>query len=141
MLIENPSTYLAFKHDTYSEAEFLNVLSRNTGCGVLLDINNLYVQSVNHGWDLNAYFNALNWSAVKEFHLAGHLKSSEGEFLIDTHNRPICSDVWALYQQAIVCQPNAKTLIEWDEDLPDIQVLLHQAEQALKARETACLMI
>jgi uncharacterized protein (UPF0276 family) len=141
LLIENPSTYVEFKHHTYSEPEFLNALCQKAGCGILLDVNNLYVQSVNHGWDIDMYFNTLDWANVQEFHLAGHIQSPEGCFLIDTHNQPVCKDVWGMYQEAIARQPRAKTLIEWDEDLPDIQVLFQQAEQAIKIREAACLMI
>jgi uncharacterized protein (UPF0276 family) len=141
LLVENPSTYVEFKHATYLEAEFLNALSQTTGCGIVLDINNLYVQSVNHGWDIDEYFKILDWSRVKEFHLAGHIHSPEGHFLIDTHNQPVCDDVWALYQRAIQHQPRAKTLIEWDEDLPDIQVLFQQAQQAISVREAECLTI
>lgn len=141
LLIENPSTYVEFKHHTYSEPEFLNALSCKTGCGILLDVNNLYVQSVNHGWDIDMYFNTLDWANVQEFHLAGHIQSPEGCFLIDTHNQPVCKNVWDMYQEAITRQPNAKTLIEWDEDLPDIQVLFQQAEQAIKIREAACVMM
>lgn len=141
LLIENPSTYVEFKDQGFSEAEFLNALCRNTGCGILLDINNLYLQSVNHGWEIDAYFNALDWSHVKEFHLAGHIQSPEGRFLIDTHNQPVCDAVWVLYQRAIRHQPNSKTLIEWDEDLPDISLVLKEAEQAMKIKEAAWLTI
>lgn len=135
ILIENPSTYLTFKGDEYTEYEFLNELSRSTGCGILLDLNNVYVQSVNHGWSAADYMKGINWAVVKEIHLAGHIQSKEGTLLIDTHNRPVCQHVWDLYQKALKFQPNAYTLIEWDDDLPDIQVLIDQAEQAKKYGE------
>ncbi|MCP5322416.1 MAG: DUF692 domain-containing protein [Candidatus Paracaedibacteraceae bacterium] len=135
--VENPSTYLTFQNDMYPEYEFLNQLSKATGCGVLLDLNNLYVQSVNHGWNTAEYMENLNWESVKEFHLAGHIRALEGDFLIDTHNRPVCHDVWDLYKNAARYQPNALTLIEWDEDLPDIHILLDQAVKAEKYRELA----
>jgi uncharacterized protein len=131
ILIENPSTYLAFQKEEYTEYEFLNKLSHLTGCGILLDVNNLYVQSVNHGWDTSEYFSGLNWLAVKEIHLAGHIRSKNGNFLIDTHNQPVCSAVWDLYKAALQYQPNIFTLIEWDDDLPDIQVLFEHAQQAI----------
>lgn len=138
LLVENPSTYLSFKSNTYTEPEFLNALTKTTGCGILLDVNNLYVQSVNHGWNANAYLNELNWDAVREIHLAGHVKASDGEFLIDTHNQPVCQAVWEVYQDAIRRQPKAYTLIEWDDDLPEIDVLLDQAQQASLYMERVC---
>lgn len=131
LLLENPSTYLAFKKDEYTEYEFLNELSHLTGCGILLDVNNLYVQSVNHGWDISTYLASLNWAAVKEIHLAGHIQSKKGTFLIDTHNQPVCQSVWDVYKEALQYQPNACSLIEWDEDLPDIQILFDHARQAI----------
>lgn len=141
LLIENPSTYLTFKHNAYSEPDFLNALVEKTGCGILLDVNNLYVQAVNHGWNADAYLRKLNWNAVNEIHVAGHTKASDGNFLIDTHNQPVCQSVWELYMVAIRNQPNAYTLIEWDEDLPDISVMLDQARQAILYMEQACMTI
>ena len=141
LVVENPSTYLTFKGDTYSEAEFLNALVKKTGCGILLDVNNLYVQSVNHGWSTSHYLNDLNWNAVNEIHLAGHVKASDGNFLIDTHNQPVCQDVWELYKIAIQRQPHAYTLIEWDEDLPGISILLDQAQLATLYMEQLCTTI
>lgn len=130
LLIENPSTYVTYKSNDYMEYEFLNEVSQTTGCGILLDLNNVYVQSINHQWDVGSYMNGMDWSKVHEFHLAGHIQSTDGGFLIDTHNRPVCEAVWELYADAIQRQPNAKTLIEWDDDLPDIQVLFDHAEKA-----------
>lgn len=141
LLIENPSTYVSFKGNTYAEPEFLNALVKRTGCGILLDVNNLYVQSVNHGWDVQTYLKELDWGSVKEIHLAGHVKAMDGDFLIDTHSRPVCPSVWEVYQTAIRNQPNAYTLIEWDDDLPEIDVLLDQAKQASVYMEQACVMI
>lgn len=139
LLVENPSTYLSFKGNVYSESQFLSVLSKRTGCGILLDINNLYVQSINHGWNTTAYLNELNWDAVKEIHLAGHISALDGSFLIDTHNQPVCKQVWELYQDVIRHHSKAYTLIEWDEDLPEIDILLDQARQASSYMERACL--
>jgi uncharacterized protein (UPF0276 family) len=139
VLIENPSTYLSFKGNTYSESEFLNALTKATGCGILLDVNNLYVQSVNHGWDASAYFHDLDWRSVKEIHLAGHIKALDGDFVIDTHNQPVCPSVWDLYQDAIRKQPKVYSLVEWDEDLPEIDVLLDQARQASVYMEHSCM--
>jgi uncharacterized protein (UPF0276 family) len=130
LLIENPSTYLTFNENTFNEPEFLNALVTATGCGILLDVNNLYVQSVNHGWKVDEYFHQLNWSAVREFHVAGHVVSKDGSFLIDTHSRPVSDAVWSIYQKAMEYQPEAFTLIEWDSDLPEIDVLLNQLEIA-----------
>lgn len=131
LLIENPSTYLKFQTDEYSENEFLNLLVKSTGCGILLDVNNLYIQSVNHGWNILEYLNNLSWQAVKEVHLAGHIVSETGDFLVDTHNQPVCQDVWDVYRLAINKKNDVLTLIEWDDNLPKIDELFVEAKRAL----------
>jgi len=141
ILVENPSTYLAFKNSTMTEWEFMNETARRTGCGLLLDSNNIYVQSVNHGFDAFEYMRGIEGRFVKEMHLAGHLEtvSPQGErILIDTHNSHICDDVWRLYDYALAQFGPVPTLIEWDQDLPPLSTLVaeaHKAETLLKRRQ------
>lgn len=132
MLIENPSSYCSFTHSTMSEVDFLNDIVTRTGCGLLLDINNIYVQAHNHGKDALSYLNQVNQNAVEEIHLAGHITETleDTTLLIDTHSQPVCDDVWALYSHAITCFPDAHTLIEWDKDIPDAPILMGEAYKA-----------
>lgn len=132
ILVENPSTYLAFNHSTFSEPEFLAALCERTGCGVLLDVNNMYVQSHNNGTDAAEYFRLLPADKVGEIHLAGHSERPyEGSMLlIDTHDHPVRDEVWALYAQAITAFGAVPTLIEWDRNLPALAVLLDEAAKA-----------
>jgi uncharacterized protein (UPF0276 family) len=133
ILIENPSTYVAFSSSDMSEIEFLTELTRRTGCGLLLDVNNVYVSAVNHGFDASAYIDAFPMAHVGEIHLAGHFEAtdSEGErFLIDTHDSPVRDAVWALYARAIRRAGAVPTLIEWDNDVPALDALVAEAEKA-----------
>lgn len=133
MLLENPSTYLAFTESTYSEIDFIAEVVRRTGCGLLLDINNVYVASINQQWDPIAYIDAYPLPKVQEIHLAGHTSQADGEgrpLLIDTHNRPVDEIVWGLYAHAITRTGPLPTLIEWDADVPEWPVLKRQAERA-----------
>lgn len=132
ILVENPSTYIAFKDNTMSEAEFMNAAARRTGCGLLLDINNIYVQSRNHGLDPFAYIDAIDAGKVGEMHLAGHTERPAGEsvIVVDTHNRPVRDEVWDLYEHAARRFGRVPTLIEWDQDFPALEVLLAEAAKA-----------
>ncbi len=132
ILIENPSSYLEYQFSTLSEAEFINELARRSGCGILLDINNVYVSCRNHGWNALDYLQAIQAEKVGEIHLAGHSVNRVGEqhILIDTHNGPVCEAVWQLFQTAIQRLGNRPTLIEWDADLPTWQRLIAEAETA-----------
>jgi hypothetical protein len=130
ILVENISSYLQFRHSTMAEAEFIAELVSDTGCGVLLDINNLYVNAVNHGIDPLAYLAKIPPCAVKEMHLAGF--DSVGDLLIDTHGKSIAAPVWDLYRNAIDHFGPAPTLIEWDTDIPALAVLLEEAGKAEK---------
>lgn len=132
ILIENPSSYLEFRCSTYSESGFLAELSRRSGCGILLDVNNLYVSSRNHGWNALEYLDALPCDKVMEIHLAGHTVNHwpGGSMLIDTHNRPVCDEVWRLYQAALALLGPRPTLIEWDMDIPPLETLLLEASKA-----------
>lgn len=126
---ENVSAYFELKSSTYSEWEFLREVSKKSGSKILLDINNIYVNSKNHKFDPYEYLDAINEDLISEIHLAGH--TDTGSFLFDTHSTSVCSDVWELYQYKIKNKKNIYTLIEWDEDVPEFKEL--EAE-AIKAR-------
>lgn len=132
ILIENPSSYLQYVASVIPEWEFLAELARISGCGVLLDVNNIYVSARNHGFDASAYLRAIPLPVVQEIHLAGFTvnRFDDGEILIDTHNQPVCPAVWALYRQAVQRFGPMPTLIEWDTDLPELAVLVAEAGRA-----------
>lgn len=132
ILVENPSSYLEFEQSTYQEQEFLNELARRTGCGILLDVNNVYVSCQNHGWDALEYVQGIAPDRVGEIHLAGHTVNTVAgkEILIDTHNQPVCGQVWKLYQTALRLLGAKPTLIEWDTDIPAFSVLMAEAKCA-----------
>jgi uncharacterized protein (UPF0276 family) len=132
ILIENVSSYLQFTCSNIPEWEFLNSLAEESGCGILLDVNNVYVNACNHGFDAHAYLKALPRSAVKEIHLAGHTVRQIGrqEIRIDTHNTHVCDAVWDLYTIAAKRFPGVPTLIEWDADIPSLDVLVAEAHKA-----------
>jgi uncharacterized protein (UPF0276 family) len=128
ILIENVSSYLQYRHSTLPEWDFLAEVARGSGCGILLDVNNVYVSAVNHGFDPQRYLDAIPPSAVAEIHLAGFDRSDE--LLIDTHGRAVAAPVWALYRSALARFGRVPTLIEWDTDIPALQVLLDEARTA-----------
>lgn len=132
IFIENPSSYLEYGFSIYSESEFLSKLAHRSGCGILLDVNNVYVSCVNHGWNALDYLFEIAADKVGEIHLAGHTVKKVGEqtILIDTHNAPVRDAVWQLYQAAIQRLGSRPTLIEWDADLPAWQVLVGEAAKA-----------
>ena len=132
ILIENPSSYLSFNDSTITEWNFLAVLSKVTGCGLLLDVNNIYVSAFNHGFDALAYLKSLPIEAVKEIHLAGYsIDNIEGkEVYIDTHGQKVHEGVWQLYEKAIQRFGDVPTLIEWDTDIPELSVLLAEQKKA-----------
>lgn len=132
ILIENLSAYVGFARSTMEEPEFLAELARRTGCGLLLDINNVIVSAHNLGFDPGAYISRLPAGAIGEIHLAGHARNdtSDGPVLIDDHGSRVPSKVWALYSQAIQLLGSRPTLIEWDSALPPLDVLLGEAMHA-----------
>lgn len=137
ILIENPATYLRFDASLIDEAQFLGELVARTGCGLLLDVNNVYVSAVNHGFDARGYLSLLPLGSVEEIHLAGHHRQVEpdgGVVLIDSHDAPIAEPVWALYETALRATGPVATLIERDGNIPPLTELLHEA-----ARVQACL--
>jgi uncharacterized protein (UPF0276 family) len=128
ILVENPTSYVTFDHSSMSEWEFIRELSRMTGCGLLLDVNNVFVSAMNHGFDALQYIQALKGCDVRQIHLAGH--DDAGPIRIDTHDRMICGAVWDLYRAAIALFPEAATMIERDDQIPPIEWLLVELDQA-----------
>jgi hypothetical protein len=133
ILVENPSSYLRYRDSTIPESEFMVAVARRTGCGILCDVNNIFVSASNHGWDAHAYLAALAPAEVKELHLAGHtVKSlSDGAVLrIDDHGSQVDAAVWTLFRQAVLCFGALPTLIEWDSNIPELEVLIEEADHA-----------
>ncbi|MEP7157523.1 MAG: DUF692 domain-containing protein [Betaproteobacteria bacterium] len=128
ILVENVSSYLEFVDSTIPEWEFVREVANRAGCGILLDVNNIYVNSRNHGFDAKQYLDAIQPGTVGEIHLAGF--QDTGEVLIDTHGSAVCDDVWVLYEHAIAKLGPVPTLIEWDTDIPALDVLLGEARKA-----------
>jgi uncharacterized protein (UPF0276 family) len=126
--LENPSTYLTFTGSSLSESEFLSQLAERADCGILLDVNNVYVSAMNHGFDAAAYIEAIPQDRVWQIHLAGH--TDHGTHLLDSHSRPVCDAVWSLYRSAIRRFGDVATLVEWDEDIPEWEVLEAESERA-----------
>ncbi|MBI3230166.1 MAG: DUF692 family protein [Burkholderiales bacterium] len=134
MLIENVSAYLRFQDDSWSEAEFLAELVKRTGCGVLLDVNNLYVNQCNHGEDPYAAIAALPVGCVGEIHLAGHTRLED--IVIDDHGSEVIPEVWDIYRAAIARFGRVATMVEWDTNVPELSVLLGQAQLAREHTNT-----
>ncbi len=133
MLLENPSTYIRFSESTIAEVDFLTELSKRTGCGLLLDINNVFVSAKNHGTQPLTYLQSFPFDQVKEIHLGGHDEEVDdvgAPLLIDTHGSPVADAVWTLYAHVIACAGARPTLIEWDNDVPDWPTLLAEAVTA-----------
>ncbi len=130
MLLENPSTYITFVDSTIPETEFLDQIARRSGCGLLLDVNNVFVSSKNHGADPSSYLAAFPLSRVKEIHLGGHDEQADDAgmpLLIDAHGTPVADPVWALYESVIARIGSLATLIEWDNDVPAWPLLAREA--------------
>lgn len=135
MLLENPSTYVAFAESEMSEIDFLTEITRRTGCGMLLDVNNVFVSATNQNWDARAYIDAFPLSAVGEIHLGGHDEDSDehgAPLLIDSHGAEVVDPVWALYDHTIRQSGPRPTLIEWDTDVPDWPTLAAEANRAAR---------
>ncbi|MEQ8306230.1 MAG: DUF692 domain-containing protein [Hoeflea sp.] len=133
ILLENPSTYVAFEQSTMSETDFIREVARKSGCGLLLDINNVFVSATNHGWKPLQYLRDFPLELVEEIHLAGHAEDTDDEgdlLLIDAHDRPVADPVWKLYEIVISQAGPLPTLIEWDNDVPEWPVLRHEAKLA-----------
>ena len=133
ILVENPSSYLRWRHSTIPEWEFLAAVASRTGCGILCDVNNIYVSAANHGWDSSAYLAGLLPAAIGEIHLAGHSVRELGGgrvLRIDDHGSRVIPAVWGLYAAALARFGAVPTLIEWDTDIPPLAVLLDEADRA-----------
>lgn len=130
ILIENASTYVSFANAEMDEATFLGEIVRRSGCRILLDVNNIYVSSRNHGFDVDTYVAALPADRIWQIHLAGH--SDYGDYVIDTHDHPVCDEVWALYARTIERVGPVTTMIERDDHIPALAELVAELDQARK---------
>lgn len=139
MLLENPATYVGFDATTMEETTFLREITRRTGCGLLLDVNNVFVSATNHRRDARAYLADFPVEAVGEIHLSGHDTEElpSGPLLIDAHGSPVADPVWTLYGELIARIGPCATLIEWDNDVPEFPVLMAEARAALRVLEGA----
>lgn len=136
ILLENVSSYLSYPHSEMTEWEFLAELSSRAGCGILLDVNNVFISARNHGFDPRAYLAGLPTGAVGQVHLAGH--DDMGDYLFDTHAKPVCPEVWELFQEASLRLPaRTPVMIEWDEDIPEWDRLEAEALRAKEVWENA----
>lgn len=127
--LENPSSYVEFKTSSMSEAEFLARVAEEADCGLLLDVNNVYVSSFNHGFDPKEYLDTIPHERVLQYHLAGH--TNHGTHIIDTHSDHVIDNVWELYAYSVAKSGGRPTLLEWDENIPDFEVVHAEAKKAL----------
>ncbi|MDE0696183.1 MAG: DUF692 domain-containing protein, partial [Boseongicola sp.] len=140
MLLENPSSYLAFEESTMTETDFLREVARRTGCGLLLDVNNVFVSATNLGTDPVSYIDAFPVELVGEIHLGGHDDDEDDHgapLLIDNHGREVADPVWSLFEYTIRKSGPRPSLIEWDNDVPDWPVLKAEASRAARVLESA----
>ena len=128
ILIENVSSYMAFADSTMTEWEFISTIADEADCGILLDINNIFVSAFNHRFDANDYIDAVPAERVVQYHLAGH--SDHGTYLLDTHDHPVRDEVWALYQRAARRFGAVSALVEWDDNIPEFAELANTADRA-----------
>jgi uncharacterized protein (UPF0276 family) len=131
ILVENVSSYVAFRHSAMPEWEFLAGVAERADCGILLDLNNVWVSAHNHGFSPEAYVDALPPARIGQFHLAGH--QDHGTHLLDTHDHPVPEAVWNLYRRAVARFGPVSSLVEWDDDVPELGRLLAEAELARTA--------
>lgn len=133
ILLENPSTYVAFAQATMSETEFVRDIAKRTGCGLLLDLNNVFISATNHKTSAEQYLTEFPLDRVQEIHLAGHASETDdlgAPLLIDAHDRPVSAEVWALYEKVLNLRGPIATLVEWDNDVPEWSVLKAEADLA-----------
>jgi uncharacterized protein (UPF0276 family) len=128
ILVENVSSYVAFDESSLAEAQFVSEAVRRAGCGLLLDVNNIWVNAVNHGFDARRYLEAVEARHVEEYHLAGF--EPDGDLLIDTHAARVSEEVWSLFRDAVARFGPRPTIVEWDANLPALDVLLDEAARA-----------
>jgi uncharacterized protein (UPF0276 family) len=133
MLLENPSTYISFRESTMSETDFIRAIARRTGCGLLLDVNNVFVSATNQGFSALDYLSDFPLFPVGEIHLAGHAEQTDDEgelLLIDSHDGPVADAVWKLFEIVISRRGPVPTLVEWDSSIPEWPVLRAEAHAA-----------
>jgi uncharacterized protein (UPF0276 family) len=130
ILIENVSSYMAFADSTMTEWEFISTIADEADCGILLDINNIFVSAFNHRFDANDYIDAVPADRVVQYHLAGH--SDHGDYLLDTHDHPVRDEVWSLYERAARRFGAVSALVEWDDNIPEFAELADTADRARK---------
>lgn len=135
IVFENASSYLEYKQDTWTEWEYLSTLAEEADCGLLIDVNNVYVSAFNHGFDAKQYLDGIPADRVVQHHLAGH--TNKGTHIIDTHNDHVIDEVWALYQYAYGRFGEVSTLLEWDADIPPFDVVHAEALKAAEYRRSA----
>jgi uncharacterized protein len=128
LVVENPSSYVEFATSTMTEWDFLAALANESDCGLLLDVNNIYVSSFNHSFDPKVYVDAIPADRVVQVHLAGH--QNHGTHIIDTHNDFVIDEVWSLYARACGRIGDVSTLMEWDADIPDFETVHAEARKA-----------
>ncbi|GLK77848.1 UPF0276 protein [Methylopila jiangsuensis] len=140
LLLENPATYVTFAESDVPETAFLAEIARRTGCGLLLDVNNVFVSATNHGWSAEAYLADFPVAHVGEIHLAGHAQDEDDAgrpLLVDAHGAAVASEVWALYERLLDRTGPLPTLIEWDNDVPEWPTLAAEAHRAQQALDRA----
>lgn len=135
ILVENVSSYVQFAESALTEWDFLAELARRADCGILLDVNNIYVSARNHGFDARAFLRGIPAERIGYLHLAGH--QDHGSYLLDTHDAPVPDPVWSLYEEAIRRFGETSTLIEWDANIPELPRLLEEAERSREIAERA----
>jgi len=135
LVLENPSTYVAFKESTMTEWDFLAQLTERSGCYLLLDVNNIYVSAFNHGFDPKTYIDSIPVGRVVQIHLAGHTKYDT--YIIDTHTGHVIDEVWKLYDYTIRRFGEISTMVEWDQDIPDFDTVHAEALKAAQFLEAA----
>ena len=133
ILVENPSSYLRYRHSTIPEPEFLAELARRTGCGLLCDVNNIYVSAFNHEFDPLSYLQGIPPERVRQFHLAGHRNLEH--YIVDTHDEPVADPVWQIYEAAVRRFGRVSTMIERDDNIPPLAELLAELGQARRIAE------
>jgi uncharacterized protein (UPF0276 family) len=133
ILLENVSSYLTYRHSAMPEWEFLSAVAAQADCGILLDVNNVYVSATNHGFSAEAYLDGVPVARVGQFHLAGH--SDHGTHLLDTHDACVPDPVWALYRRAVERFGRVSSLVEWDDRIPELDEVLAEAERARRVEQ------
>jgi uncharacterized protein (UPF0276 family) len=128
MVFENPSSYVQFNGETMLEYEFIAELVKQSQCALLLDVNNIYVSSFNHGYDAKKYIDAIDGTAIKQIHLAGH--KNKGDIIIDTHDNFVIDEVWDLYKYIVQKFGAKPTMVEWDENIPEFEIVYGELEKA-----------